>query len=96
MRTATTALFEAEVELADTVVRGDADVRAAQVAVDEVALDLLARQQPVATDLRTIVACVRMSADLRRWANSWCMWLRSRVRANRRRPCLAPCGRPCG
>lgn len=34
--------------------------------MDELALDLLARQQPVAGELRAIVACLRMSVDLRR------------------------------
>ncbi len=66
MRAATTALFDADVDLAEAVRAGDTDLRAAQVAVDELAVDLLAREQPVATDLRTIVACLRMSADLRR------------------------------
>jgi phosphate transport system protein len=34
--------------------------------VDAIALEILARQRPVATDLRTVVACLRMSVDLRR------------------------------
>jgi phosphate transport system protein len=34
--------------------------------IDESAADLIARQQPVAGDLRTIVAVLRMNADLER------------------------------
>jgi phosphate transport system protein len=34
--------------------------------LDELSLDLIACQQPVATDLRTIVASLRMTADLER------------------------------
>jgi phosphate transport system protein len=41
-------------------------VKAQQAAVDQIALSLLAREQPVAGDLRTVVACLRMSVDLRR------------------------------
>jgi phosphate transport system protein len=66
MRDATTALFTADTALAETVIEGHDEVKAQQAAVDEVALSLLAREQPVAGDLRTIVACLRMSVDLRR------------------------------
>jgi phosphate transport system protein len=66
MRDATTALFAADPAVAESVITGHGDVRARQAAVDETALELLAREQPVAGDLRTIVACLRMSTDLRR------------------------------
>ena len=66
MRDATAALFTADTALAGSVLDGHEELRARQVAVDEIALDLLARQQPVAGDLRAIVACLRMSVDLRR------------------------------
>ncbi len=66
MRNATTALFSADRTLAESVLQGHEDLKARQAAVDELALDLLARQQPVAGDLRAIVACLRMSVDLRR------------------------------
>lgn len=66
MRAATTALFTADHALAESVIAGHADVRAGQAVVDEAALSLLAREQPVAGDLRAIVACLRMSVDVRR------------------------------
>lgn len=66
MRDATTALFTTDSGLAASVIDGHGDVRARQAAVDELALSLLAREQPVAGDLRAIVACLRMSVDLRR------------------------------
>jgi phosphate transport system protein len=34
--------------------------------LDSLAIDVLARQQPVATDLRTVVTALRMSGDLER------------------------------
>lgn len=66
MRDATEALFTADTALAESVLEGHDALRARQAAVDEIALGLLARQQPVAGDLRAIVACLRMSVDLRR------------------------------
>ncbi|MPZ81781.1 MAG: hypothetical protein GEV28_15800 [Actinophytocola sp.] len=64
MRRAMTALLDVDARLADVV--GDGAVAALQSEVDAIAVDILARQQPVATDLRTVVACLRMSVDLRR------------------------------
>ncbi|MCI0686004.1 MAG: phosphate signaling complex protein PhoU [Sporichthyaceae bacterium] len=66
MSRAATALLDADLGLAEGVIAGDEDVNAIQHALEDSALQLLARQQPVATDLRTIVASLRMSADLER------------------------------
>lgn len=48
-----------------TLSMGD-DLRRHQAEVDEHALQLIVRQQPVATDLRTVIAAMRMAADLER------------------------------
>lgn len=66
MRQATVALLDADERAAGLVIDGDGVVAARQADLDAVAVDLLARQQPVATDLRTIIACLRMSVDVRR------------------------------
>jgi phosphate transport system protein len=66
MRDANAALIEGDGSLAVAVIAGDEAIARGQADVDAVALDILARQQPVATDLRTVVACLRMSVDLRR------------------------------
>jgi phosphate transport system protein len=63
---ATTALMNADLQLAERVIAADDKVDALQKALDARALDLLARQQPVAGDLRTIITSLRMSADLER------------------------------
>jgi phosphate transport system protein len=65
-RHSNTALLGADGDLAAAVIRDDAAVVQGQSDVDAVALDILVREQPVATDLRTVVACLRMSVDLRR------------------------------
>ncbi len=66
MRDASAALLRADSRLADAVIDAEGAIATRQCDMDEVALDLLAREQPVATDLRTIVACLRISVDLRR------------------------------
>ena len=63
---ATTALLDADLALAEGVIAADAQIDALQIDLEERSLALLARQQPVATDLRVIVTGLRMSADLER------------------------------
>jgi phosphate transport system protein len=63
---ATTALLDADLALAEGVIAGDQAIDALQVGLEEQSLTLLARQAPVATDLRLIVTGLRMSADLER------------------------------
>ncbi|MGH8969181.1 MAG: phosphate signaling complex protein PhoU [Actinomycetes bacterium] len=63
---ASRALLDADLTLAESVIAADDAVNALRDDLDERALDLLARQQPVASDLRTIVTSLRMSADLER------------------------------
>jgi phosphate transport system protein len=63
---ATTALLDADIAAAESVVIGDAEVNDLYKTIDESAVHLLARQQPVASDLRTILTGLRMSADLER------------------------------
>ena len=63
---ATTALLDADLAVAESVIEGDEEVNALYRKLDDVAVALLARQQPVATDLRSIVTGLRMSSDLER------------------------------
>lgn len=63
---ATKALLTCDLTLAESVIAGDAQIDRIQLQIDERAVELLARQQPVATDLRVVVAALRMSATLER------------------------------
>ncbi|MFF0125801.1 phosphate signaling complex protein PhoU [Streptomyces mirabilis] len=63
---ATTALLDADLPLAESVIAADEKVDDLQRDLEDRAIALLARQQPVATDLRTVVTSLRMSADLER------------------------------
>src|SRR5437588_2956092 len=66
MSRATAALLGADLPVAESVISADDAVDALQNELDTRALDLLARQQPVAGDLRTIITSLRMSSDLER------------------------------
>src|SRR4051794_28743896 len=50
----------------DEVAIGDGDINGRQMAIDDRAFKLLALQQPVAIDLRVIVAAIKVNADLER------------------------------
>ncbi|MCA0437944.1 MAG: phosphate signaling complex protein PhoU [Austwickia sp.] len=66
MSRATTALLDADVSIAESVIAADSHLDEIRVAVDDRSIDLLARQQPVATDLRMVVTAMQMAADLER------------------------------
>lgn len=66
MSRATTALLDADITLAESVIESDDQIDALREELDMRAIDLLARQQPVATDLRIVVTAMRMSSDIER------------------------------
>ena len=63
---ATTALLDADVAVAETVISQDADIDAVYRDLEERSFDLIARQAPVARDLRTIITSLRMVTELER------------------------------
>ena len=66
LRKATTALLTADVEAARTVMARDAEVDALYRQVETKVADTIARQAPVASDLRTVITALHISADLER------------------------------
>lgn len=66
MAKATTSFQVADVDLAQDVIAADARIDFLQNSLDERAIDILALQGPVASDLRMIVGSLRMSASLER------------------------------
>jgi phosphate transport system protein len=63
---ATTALLTADLSLAEKVIADDLIIDEIQHELDAKTINLIARQSPVATDLRALVTSLRMSADLER------------------------------
>ncbi len=66
MTDATTALLTVDLTIAEKVIAADGVIDEIQHELDARTINLMARQQPVASDLRTLVTSLRMSADLER------------------------------
>jgi phosphate transport system protein len=66
MRKATKALLTANIEAARTVIERDVEVNELYRQVEARVVDSIARQAPVATDLRTLITALHVSADLER------------------------------
>ena len=60
------ALCEGNAELANAVIDADSSIDELENEVDDMALSLMARSQPVARDLRFVVSALRMVVDLER------------------------------
>ncbi len=63
---ATAALLTGDSSIAERVISEDIEIDRARERVEENAFNLLSLQQPVAGDLRTVVAALRMVAELER------------------------------
>ena len=63
---ATRALLTGDAAVAEAVITGDAEIDRQRELVEDAAFLLLSLQAPVASDLRTVVAALRMAGDLER------------------------------
>lgn len=66
MRKATAALLTADLKAADSVIERDAEVDVIYGQVEAKVADTIARQAPVAGDLRMVITALHISADLER------------------------------
>jgi phosphate transport system protein len=69
LRSSLNALARGDEELADEVIRFDDEVDRRYVAIEEGVQSLLARQTPVAADLRLVLAVLRINLHLERMAD---------------------------
>ncbi|HUS83616.1 MAG TPA: PhoU domain-containing protein, partial [Anaerolineales bacterium] len=60
------ALKERDLILAEEVIRDDLEINARRFDIEEKSLNIIATQQPAASDLRAIVAVMNMIGDLER------------------------------
>jgi phosphate transport system protein len=63
------ALLRSDVDLAQKVIAADRDVNAMQHDIEERAILTIARRQPMAQDLREIIAAIRISSEVERVAD---------------------------
>ncbi|TRZ73257.1 MAG: phosphate transport system regulatory protein PhoU [Streptomycetaceae bacterium] len=66
MSKATTAILTCDLKLAEEVIVADEKIDDFQHDIDSRIIDIIARQQPVASDLRALVTALRMGSDLER------------------------------
>jgi phosphate transport system protein len=66
MTKATTAILSCDLKLAEEVIATDVKIDDYQHETDSRIIDIIARQQPVASDLRALVTALRMGSDLER------------------------------
>lgn len=66
VKLATEALLTGDAEIAERVISADVEIDRAREHVEEDAFQLLSLQQPVAGDLRVVVAALRMVTELER------------------------------
>ncbi len=60
------AYIASDMSLCDHVLEIEAAINAAETSVDEMAYDLLAKEQPMAIDLRFILSVIKINSDLER------------------------------
>ncbi len=63
---ATEALIRSDADLAMTTVAADKKIDAMQTKIDEMAVSIIARRQPMAQDLRLVIASIHVANDLER------------------------------
>jgi phosphate transport system protein len=66
MSKATQAVLNSDLKLAEEVITNDLIIDEFQHEIDNRIIDIIARQQPVASDLRALVTALRMGSDLER------------------------------
>lgn len=66
MERATSALLDANLQLAEQVLADDATMDALRDETEERCFQLIATQSPVATDLRVVISTIHLAADLER------------------------------
>jgi phosphate transport system protein len=66
MSKATLAVLNSDLKLAEEVIADDLKIDELQHEIDDRIIDIIARQQPVASDLRALVTALRMGSDLER------------------------------
>jgi phosphate transport system protein len=69
---ATAVLLDGDLEGADYIIRGDDEIDARSLELEEHCYRILALQAPVASDLRQVIALLRMVADVERSADLLC------------------------
>ncbi|WP_082233829.1 phosphate signaling complex protein PhoU [Halobacillus massiliensis] len=69
LRKAVNALYDSDLEAAQTIIDSDNIYNSKEQHINESALVMIAKQQPVASDLRRLIVAIKISTDLERMAD---------------------------
>ncbi len=83
------ALLERDSDLADRTIESDHEINHLEVETDEKCLEVLARWQPAARDLRFLTLALKIVTDLERMGDQ-CVSIASRVKELNEEPALKP------
>lgn len=89
MERAFTALEEQDMELALAVIEADSYIDTLEDEINQMAVWLMAKEQPVARDLRRIISMIKMSSDIERIADFAVNTAKSTIRIGKTESLLA-------
>lgn len=84
------ALLRRDIGKADVVISGDRELDALEIEIEQLAISLLALQQPMARDLRFIIGAIKISNDLERVGDHAVNIAQSALRLNDMRSIITP------
>ncbi|MEQ8822678.1 MAG: phosphate signaling complex protein PhoU [Sumerlaeia bacterium] len=84
------SFHDTNAELGREVIEGDNDIDRAEIEIEEECLKILALHQPVASDLRFIVCCLKMNNDMERMGDLAVSIARRAVYLSKRPPVARP------
>ncbi|HEX6807210.1 MAG TPA: phosphate signaling complex protein PhoU [Gemmatimonadaceae bacterium] len=84
------ALLRRDIGKADVVISGDRELDALEIEIEQLAIALLALQQPMARDLRFIIGAIKISNDLERVGDHAVNIAQSALRLNDMRSIITP------
>jgi phosphate transport system protein len=88
------ALIDRDSELARQVIDGDARVDALELEIDDLCVEILARHQPMARDLRFVATAMKITPDLERIADHSVNVAERALELNDEPPLVAPVDMP--
>lgn len=90
LENAVESLFNQDIQLAEQVIEADKDIDKKELEINDKIVLLIAKQNPVATDLRRLITALQIVADLERMADNARNIARSTIRLGESEAALIP------
>ncbi|GAA0445729.1 MAG: phosphate signaling complex protein PhoU [Bacillota bacterium] len=92
LNNALNSLYEQDITLANQVIEDDKEIDKKEIDINDKVILLIAKQQPVATDLRRLITALKIVTDLERMADNAKNIARSAIRLGENGETLLPHG----